>query len=475
MEDLDKAKIEAAGTEEVKEETKEEEPQEFEVEEEPQPWEKLKADEESNLIDEYEKQSKLDNETRDNINNIIRQETDQKRIDFAQEWFEEHKDEIREKGYDTESREDGYAVKVAKELGGFEELKEKEEYSETNETIDNLYVLRADLQKDAVPLESQFLILNLLNKKTERAEQELKAAEKKGDATKSVVKQEELNELFKVQKELSEKISNRDLTQEADEKTDPLEEKQEYLDKNLDGYTDKRMEEISETDVKNEIVYARELGYTTAKKGLILRKIEVKDSEGNVLTKLKQKDLENFLSAELDKKLGKELEEEWEMKNEERQNTMKELIGQEIKALSGSPEKAEQGIESIYDRVKKRLKAEFIEKDLKKSKKTKEQLQEIKKEFKGKGKDPAEFIDKLINREDSLEDLEGNLDRDKKKISSFLEDWGVLMEDGKLEEFEEMMEKKGKSYSEAAKGQKGLFEWILELIFFDDSESKKSK
>ncbi|MFH1657091.1 MAG: hypothetical protein ABH919_01370 [bacterium] len=460
--------------EEAPEEIKEEETQELEVEEESQPWEKLKIEEEAKLIEGYEKQSQLDNATKDNINNIIHQETDQKRIDFAQEWFEGHKDEIREKGYDIQSREDGYAIKIVNEMGGFDELKEKGEYKETKQAVDNLYVLRADLQKDDVPLESQFLILNLLNNKTERAERDLKTAQEKGDAANSTVKQQELTELFKIKKELSEKISGKDLTQEAEDNTEPLEGKEEYVDKYLFDYIDKQILERSDWNANKTISVLKELGCTTEKKGIIFKEIEVKDNEGNLSVKINPKNLIQYLEKNLAEKFAKERGEEWEMKNAARDIEMKKLIEREIKTLGESPEKTEQGIESIYDRVKKRLKTEFIEKDLKKKEKTREQLQEIKKEFKGEGKNPIEFINNVINRDGSLKDLKGDLKQDKDKIAGFLGEWGFETEDEQFEKFQEMMGKKGISYNEQAKKEKGFLEWILDLIFFVDSESKKS-
>ena len=458
--------------EEIKEEEKiEKETQELEVEEEPQPWDKLKTEEEANLIDDYEKRSEISDETKKTLDEIIHGESDQKRFDFAQEWFKEHKDEIKERGYDIESKEPGYMVKITNECGGFDELKEKEEYGETNEAIDNLYALRTDLQKEKVPLESQFLILNLLDKKTERAEQEFNEAGKKGDVAISIAKQQELGALFKIKKELSEKISGRDLTQEAENKANPLEGKEAYVDKYLESYLNKV---VDKGDPNSAMVYAKELGYTVEKKGLIMKRMEVRDGKGNLLASLKEKELDKFLDGEMEKKMTEDLKEEWEIKNGERETEIKRIVEQEIKTLGQSSEKAEQGIESIYDRVKKRLKTEFIEKDLKKNKKTKEQLKNIEKEFKGKGKNPTEFIDDLINRKGSLKELKGDLKQDRKKINSFLKDWGISAKNKDFDEFQEVMEKEGRSYDKQTKKEKGFLEWILDFILFADSESKKS-
>lgn len=185
------------------------------VEKEEAPWRKLEVEEGSNLISRYEKKSELSKEHKKDIARILGQETDQIKIDFAKDWFKEHKDEIKDKGFDIENEEEGYRLRIASQLGAFKELNTNAEHREKREEIDNLYALRTDLEKDAVPLESQFLILNRLNKRTERLKEEVKEAKEKRDKATAKSKESELKELFEVGKELAEKISGRDLKNEA--------------------------------------------------------------------------------------------------------------------------------------------------------------------------------------------------------------------------------------------------------------------
>ncbi len=329
--------------------------EELEIEKDPGSQEKLEPEEETNFVDENEEQSSIDNTTKDSIDNIIQQETDQKKIEFAQFWFKEHKDEIKEKGYDIENNEDSHIIEVVYEMGGFKELDKKEEYEEAKEEINDLDALKADIKKNKIPLERQVLILDLLNGRAEKLEVSIEVAKKETSNGEAFTEQQELDELFTTRKELSEQMSNRDLTQEAEDKIGLLENKKDYIDKKLRKHLtdqEKKLLKMKKIGLENIALSLKkgkaftegilnELGYTTQETGRIFRRIEIKDGDGNVLAKVKEENVPDFLIEEQCKIKEKEEEERWEIKNKERQGSIKEFIEQEIDILGQSPERRE--------------------------------------------------------------------------------------------------------------------------------------
>jgi len=441
---------------EKKEEEIEKEAERVEVEKEPLPWEKLEMEEEARIIEEYEKKSELSEETKESINQILQQEADQKKINFAKEWFKKHQDEIKEKGYDVKTKEEGYVVKVTSELGGFNELKKEEKYRETNEEIGNLYVLKADLQKEKILIDSQFLMLNALNKRAEGLRKEREEAMEVEDWTTTELKEKELVKLSRIRRELSEKISGRDLDKEAEEKVEPLEEQEKYIDENLP----KRLNQAKD--------YLQELDYRTEKKRIPMsKKIRIINEKGEIVSEFrKEKEVNEFLRKETEEKIKKELREEWGEKKSLRAARIGDLVEKEVQALGKSPEKAEGGIEEVYARVKKRLKTEFIERELKKEKKTKEQLKTIEKEFEKRGIKPSEFMEDVIYRKGSLENPKGNWEEDKDGIKEFFEGWKIPVTSEALEKYKEKMDKKGERYEKKINKEIGFMEWLFGLLFF---------
>lgn len=463
--------------------SEEQELEKVQIKKEELPWERLNMEEEGNLIGKYEKGAEISKKTKEDIDLILRQETDERRTDFAKEWFKENTDRIKEKGYDSKNREESYILRIANEMGAFKELRKNEEYKEKSEEINNVYALRTDLGKERIPEETKFLILNRLNNRVEKL--------KKAGMT-----EEQLSGLNKIRKELTEKISGKNLTEEAEEKIEKNEDKENYVRKNgIEKYneliqSERALENGSVPVLIEYLNYNIEEKRTFFGKGLFIKdekgefiKEKLYDKDGKIIKEtgkprnLKDsEELRIFLQNETVKKAKNEAAEMWMLGDELRKDRMSEYIEKEIMSLGKSPEEAEGGIQEVYARAKERLVTEFIETGLKRDKKSSEQLKVIEKDFKGKGENPTEFINSVIERKGSLKELTGKWEKDKENIKEHLAEYGISIEAQKLEELRNRLEKEGRKYESEAKKQRGFLEWLLGLIFLSLTEgSPKEK
>jgi len=471
-------KVKNTPEEETKqEEKKEEEP--TELEKESSPWEELELEEEENLIEKYQEKSELSNKTKESVDQVLHEEVDQKRIGFAQEWFRNNKDKIKSEGYDWKNKEEGYVVKITNELGGFKELKQDEEYQETKEEIGNLYTLRKDFKKESVPMETQFLVLNFLNQREIRVNKEYEEAKKNGDETLISIKEEQLKEISDIKGDIGKKVSGRDFEKEAVKELNlsSLPEKDIYVDNMFKAMVDQEEKKLREKYPKedekyeNEVIkkYAESLGYKIERKGkegLIKReKITLVDKEGKVVGKYK-KDKEKavmgkLLKSKFEKEVKKELGEKWDKSKLERDGKVEKYMQEEIRKIGKFPEQAEGEVRAVYERVKDRLYTEYARELMGKTKKTREQIRSLEKEFKGEGKHPTEFIDTVVHRKEGLKKLTGNLKKDKAKVSKFLGNWGLKVSGSTWKK----LEKNDAGYGKSAKGSRELLNWILDVVF----------
>lgn len=458
FEKLDGGKIEEEGKED------ETSGKRIEVQSEEAPWEKPKREDEKYFIEKYRERFEIGEDSKEKINEYLFQEAEQEKFEFARKWFKEHIDELKEDGgYDVKSEDDVYIRRVVIEKGGFEELENNEEYQDTNDKIDNIYALKLELSDNAPSIQSQHLILNRLNKRGEKIGKELKEAIQKGDEVTARSKEIEFNSLFKVKKELGEKLSGKNLREEAirERKLGLLEVKDEYVDKNVSP----KLEEIEKNlnqkgEAKERVIKTllQEIGLTKEEKGILIKKIVIKEGDEVVEKLAGKEEFDQFLKDKIKEKIENEFGKEWEEKNNERENEIDRFTEGELKKLGSTPEKAIGGIESIYDEVKKRLCDEAAKKV---RGKTAKELRRIEKEFNKEGENPQEFIDNILNREGILKELTGDWGEDKSKISEFLEDYGI----SGSEEFLEKFDKGGEKYSEEVRKKRGFLEWLIKASF----------
>ena len=408
---------------------------------------------EAKVAEKFYESSKLSDDVKEKIVQLSDQELEEKYADFYKKWYDEdNKKKLKKEKVDIT---DEAKARLAKERGALEQLKTREKYEEQWIEITNIKAANIDFRKERIPSDSQIIMLNVLNKRAERIEKEMIKAQEQGDTATEIVKAKEREELFKTRKELSEKYSGRNLEEEAEKKVEPLEKEEEYIDKNLS----ERIDQVKD--------YLQELGYETEKKGIIRRKTKVIDAEGNNVGEFRtKKELDEFLEKKTEEKIKKELGEEWVEKDSSRTSEMQSLIEKEMQTLGKSPEKAEGGIKTACERIIERLRTEYLDKGFKKEKKTKEQLEKIKKDFEKKGKNIFES-----------KKMTGNWEQDKENISSFLRELGILFKPESLKKYQEDKNKKGKNYEKEIK-EKGLLGWLIEFIFgilFELLELEKKK
>ncbi|MBM3250734.1 MAG: hypothetical protein FJZ07_00615 [Candidatus Nealsonbacteria bacterium] len=476
------------------------------------PFERMTLEKEEREIEKHEAEIELGDKTKEKAEEFLKQEYEDRHNEFAIKWFKEHQGELKDEGEPIDVS-DERKIEIAAKNKAFRELMEKKEYEEEWAEIENISAIIADFKDGRVSPDGLSLALNFLQGKAEKAERDLKTAERGQDALTVSQKQRELDELFPVMQEMAEKISGRDLRREAGNKRTIKEWEEvkgylsykkgyikenyerlggEFKDRLINGQIEnirnrgdltteekeKKIEKIKNKDYTRELADEL-LGYQIQKKGTIRKRFEVIDKSGGPLIRTLKKENEaiQFLKEKTEEKLKEMAGEEWTLKNNEREAEIRKLVGKEIRGLAKSPEKAEQGVETVYSRLKERLISEFIENKLKEEKKTREDLRRIEKEFKGKGKNPTEFISDVLHRGKGLEDLKGDLgeegSEDEGIIEDFLEEWGIPVESDRMKKF--LNTEKGKEYRDVVGSQKSFLDWLLDLIFFFLVEEDKKQ
>lgn len=216
------------------------------AEQEVRPWAKLEREEYSRLYQQYIEGAEFSRELRSSVTKILDKDIDQKRGEFLLEWFEEnkHRKEVKERGVSLDVSDDRKRA-IAIEMGANMELVSDKRYKKDFEYIENLSALRMDFGAENIPLESQFLMLNHLEGKAKKLRlvvENLKDVSGEAEAIKRESAEKELEKLFQIRKELAEKATGQPLEKQAKEeleKTNPLESKDEYIQKHLilDGET----------------------------------------------------------------------------------------------------------------------------------------------------------------------------------------------------------------------------------------------
>ena len=163
------------------------------------------------------------------------------------------------------------------------------------------------------------------------------------------------------------------------------------------------------------------------------------------------------------------LEEEWAVEHNQDVN---DEIERCITELAESPEKAEGGLERLYQIRRDRIVTEYTKKLVEKEPKTKEQLAKIEKRFgeKGEKRNINDFMSDVLFQKGRLEDLGEELDDEGRgDMRGFLRDWGIQttpkMTKGITKE----------KYRKARKTRMGLFGIIMGLVdeAFKPKASKK--
>ena len=141
----------------------EDEPVEFTPES--TPWEKVRQEEEERLVEQYEKQAEFGSELARSAGKELREELDEAQMEYARDWYKDHRDELKEKGIYVQDAEDAIMFKTMQEQGGFEELRTDDKWEKYNLQVENISFLQSQLSDDRVSIEGRFLLLNKFHKR----------------------------------------------------------------------------------------------------------------------------------------------------------------------------------------------------------------------------------------------------------------------------------------------------------------------
>jgi len=471
----------------------------------PRSWKEMERKEEEKLFEKYVEKFELSEENQKFCDELLRREIEKEKIKYAKDWFEDHKEELQEEGISLDISEQK-KISIALEKGALEELKTKKEYQEKYKEIENLNALKAELKKKHLPIDSQFLILNFLDKKTEEVEKEIQGMKKeKKPESEIFLKEKEFNNLFKTRKEVAERVSGRNLEEEVkteiglkdqyigerlEDQKNSVKNAQEYqqiyelfkneweslspkkqkkFDYDIFKFADKHFQKLNSRGLKMDkesYLALLNTDYNPAEftfRGILRRKIQLK--EGEIISRKKFPEFIQKQKEIYDKKVEKEAAEKLE---KEYQKLTKEKIEEKIKKLAESPEKAVEGIEGMYKKIKERLIDEWAKKEFKKEK-TEEELKRVKKEF-GEGEvDLEKFIKKIWT------ERTGNLKKDKELLRKILRDYDVKI--GK-DDLSKLIE--SEKYKNNVKEIKGFLEFLLEVIIssflmFSEKQAKRKR
>ena len=207
-----------------------------ELEREALPWGKKQLEEDAELLGRFEKEAQLGAPSKEIVRVQLRQEEDEDKMAVAQKWFENHEDEIKDRGYDTKINNPGYVYRIFAEMGGFESKSVKEDPGcrQIINAMEGINILKTCLDKPQASLQDQFLVLNFLEGRAGQIAEELSQLEGKGNEAAIAGKKAELEKLFKTRKELAEKISGQDLRKEAEETLETsMPSREEFFDERL--------------------------------------------------------------------------------------------------------------------------------------------------------------------------------------------------------------------------------------------------
>jgi len=448
-------------------------------------FDELSRERDTSLFEKYSEKMEFSDDLKETVDKHLLWEADESKEEFVTTWAEDNRERIKgDKGVDIEEWDMPAKFKLCEEQGGFEKLKTDEQYQEQYDEIKNIDTLLYDLKKDNIPADSQILILNRLSHRVEKTENELDEAQKQGKEIEAIAKEGELRELLQATQEISQKFSKDDLEKTAEDEglkslIKSFGGKEDYTNdrfsKERDDYVDENLENELEKAEENG-GYLQVLGYSMETKGFLRKKTIITNEKGNVVrTFARPEGAVQFLKIkgegkireDLKKQFEEEIGKDWEdLKTVEIEKAMR----LEVKNFAHSPEKAEKGIEFLYQEARQKLIQEFKEKELQKdfkdekkekSERKKEKDIESKEDKKEAGESVEKFTKDLLEGEGPFKNLEGRWATDENEIRKFCDSIGLSTE--ALDPVEGEMRKKGMVY-EKRKGI-GLIAFFIELFF----------
>lgn len=414
----------------------------------------------------------------------ITKEKDETALGFMREFVKDNKDELKEKGLWIENGNDKYILNIVKELDWKEALENDNKYEKYREGLEHFDYLGRNFNKDNVPQQAKFLMVNKLNGAIEAREEKLMADGK--DINSDV----ELKKLYSLVEKISSDITGIDARKELERKNS-LPDKDTYISQSFDSSKDILKSNFNVgDDVKSMEPMLEHYGYEIKlNKGLFKREFVVygKDDEGK-LKKLKtfagkgiifsekvkdEKSFKKFLESILDGEVKKELEKIYVTKTIGNNKDINEKVKERIKNIASAPEKAEGGIEAFFNEANEKDIKEERERVEKKraanAKKNAGSKTENKKKESGQKETWNTLTRNAVGFIDSIKDLPEDFDEGYELISNVLNDAGY--ETVGLDHFEkdEWFQKNvGARYGEAlknrGKNKKEYNGWLIQFL-----------
>lgn len=489
---------------------KQSEETEANIERSPNPWRDWGK--QPRVSEKYFEATRLEPQSKKYINESLQNEIKDIKDGLASKWFEENKYKLEARGIPINGLNQEAIVRLAIDPATGELSKEVLDDLEKNKDLyeadllkmDNAKALGMEFEKDKVSPESQFLMLNHLEKRTSSLYDQINKLESLGGAEnrdKAVSLQKEIDNLFIARKELAEKATGRDLTKETlarvAEKLGYI-SKEEYMkDRALVSHTELtvkvgKMNSLAENEfaalspkekkgykdmgdfvkkwqakgeklgLSQDQLYALSAaGYKTSatrKTGFLFfgRGIELTKTDGTIVKVDKKEFYKNIVKpAEDGYNAGiavdgqKELGRRWDQ----------EETGALISELTVTMEESVGGTEAAYKRLKQNLVEEY-ERNPVREKTEKEQVKQDK-EFEKEGKEGADilsFLDDALKGEGKFANLTGDVEKDKKILKSISDDYGMGISSSTFRGLD------AGSYSKAAKKKGGLISLFIELM-----------
>ena len=419
-------------------------------------------------------------------------------------------------------------VLTSKDLGAVKEIMQPiekiddPEFKEIKERMDRIWVLQADMAKDQMPSETPFLLLHRMQESMDRKQDKIEELRGKGQEDAAVRLEKQANELRAAMTELAGKTMGEDVREKAQSEARGeinIEEKvrlgladetnvagREMAAKALQAEWE-RFNGMTDDDKKGYLKGMKFKGGIvtdpTQFKQLILSKSGFNNSEPNFYAMLdagfkphlKQEkrdwpwtpwrkktvvpfgDGQREMSRDeyereklkagseyVDKATDQAKERLQQMWQGEQDKIVEGKIGERIKEVADSLDYAEGQLDQVYERAKKRVVDEFIEKQAKKNPKTKEEVAAVEKMFGEAGQevDMGKFMGDVLFERGELANLDDTSEKKKpfEKLISFLENYGI---DYKAAE-EVVRLAPEADYINARKNKTNFFRFIADLV-----------
>ncbi len=164
-------------------------------------------------------------ELKNSIAGVLEGDEEFLRQDFYVKWFDDHKTRIQEEGQaidiDDKKKADFVFARLDHKDWIIRADMRGEYRRQFGDRIDKIMDLREDLKRGKIPAETPALLLNHLQKKHQRLKVELEEIKDSGQESLIINKEEKIEEIFNLRKELAQRISGKNF--------DELAKREEYL------------------------------------------------------------------------------------------------------------------------------------------------------------------------------------------------------------------------------------------------------